>query len=118
GGQLVAMRGGGKLFWVGADHHGTVNTLEDAETQEVYRERTDPYGQVRGKAPATWPTQRGFVGGTKDPSTGLVHLGAREYDPTTGRFISVDPIADVEDPQQLNGYAYANNNPISFVDPD
>ena len=65
-----------------------------------------------------WPTEKGFVGGNQDSTTGLVNIGAREYDPITGRFISVDPIIDVNDPQQMHGYAYANNNPISFSDPD
>lgn len=34
------------------------------------------------------------------------------YDPSVGRFISEDPIRD-----GLNWYAYANNNPIMFMDP-
>ena len=38
--------------------------------------------------------------------------------PDTGRFISVDPVIDASDPQQLNGYAYANNSPETFSDPD
>jgi RHS repeat-associated protein len=59
---------------------------------------------------------KGFVGGTKDP-TGLTHLGAREYDPATGRFISVDPIQDLTDAQQWNGYSYANNSPVTRSDP-
>ncbi|MDG4763442.1 polymorphic toxin-type HINT domain-containing protein [Solwaraspora sp. WMMD406] len=67
---------------------------------------------------AQWLGEKGFVGGTRDASTGLTHLGAREYDPRTGRFISVDPIIDVGDPQQMHGYAYANNSPVSFTDPD
>jgi RHS repeat-associated protein len=50
-------------------------------------------------------------------NTGLTHLGAREYDPTTGRFITVDPIMDLTDPQQWNAYGYANNNPTTFSDP-
>lgn len=49
--------------------------------------------------------------------TGLTNIGAREYDPVTGRFISVDPIIDINDPQRMNGYVYANNNPISYSDP-
>ncbi|WUD85851.1 RHS repeat-associated core domain-containing protein [Streptomyces sp. NBC_00503] len=58
-----------------------------------------------------------MVGGTTD-STGLTHLGAREYDPTLGRFISVDPIIDTTDPQQMHGYTYGNNNPLINSDPD
>ncbi|MCP2323531.1 RHS repeat-associated protein [Hamadaea flava] len=60
---------------------------------------------------------KGFVGGTED-GTGLTHLGAREYDPATGRFISVDPVLDENDPQQLHGYSYANNAPVTASDPD
>ncbi|MFJ6769917.1 polymorphic toxin-type HINT domain-containing protein, partial [Kitasatospora sp. NPDC091257] len=71
----------------------------------------------RGKKPATWPTERGFVGGTNDATTGLTHLGARDYDPANGRFISVDPVLDLTDPQQINGYAYSNNNPVNLSDP-
>jgi RHS repeat-associated protein len=61
--------------------------------------------------------ERGFVGGTIDATTGLTHLGAREYEPAQGRFISVDPVLDPGDPQQLNGYAYANNAPTVQSDP-
>ncbi|WP_354264050.1 RHS repeat-associated core domain-containing protein [Paractinoplanes tereljensis] len=38
------------------------------------------------------------VGGRSD-STGLTHLGAREYDPELGRFISHDPVLDTGAPQ-------------------
>lgn len=58
----------------------------------------------------------GYIDGTQDP-TGLTHLGAREYDPTLGRFISVDPIMDLTDPTQWHGYTYANNNPVTLSDP-
>jgi hypothetical protein len=34
-----------------------------------------------------------------------------------GRFISVDPIMDTADPQQMNGYSYADDNPITISDP-
>jgi RHS repeat-associated protein len=59
---------------------------------------------------------KGFVGGTND-NTGLTHLGAREYDPKIGRFISVDPVQDFNNPQQWNGYSYANNTPTTSSDP-
>ncbi|MBB6568716.1 RHS repeat-associated core domain-containing protein [Kribbella sandramycini] len=119
GGKTVAVRQQDKVSWLGADHHGTSNTaVADNATQTVQRRREDPYGNSRGTAPADWPGQRGFVGGTNDPSTGLVHLGAREYDPTIGKFISVDPKVTIADPQTLNAYTYSNNNPITFSDPD
>ena len=50
-------------------------------------------------------------------STGLTQVGARYLDVTLGRFISVDPVMDLLDPQQWNAYAYANNNPTTWSDP-
>ncbi|MFD7342630.1 RHS repeat-associated core domain-containing protein [Streptomyces violascens] len=66
-------------------------------------------------APTSWPGDKGFVGGTTD--TGLTNLGAREYDPNLGRFLSVDPILDPSNPQSINGYAYSGNTPVTSSDP-
>jgi RHS repeat-associated protein len=65
-----------------------------------------------------FPGEKGFVGGTKDAATGLTHLGAREYDPLLGRFLSVDPAVNTNDPQTLAAYTYSDNNPITGLDPD
>ncbi|MEV6601717.1 polymorphic toxin-type HINT domain-containing protein [Actinoplanes sp. NPDC051346] len=117
GASLVRKKDG--LHYVANDHHGTGTATVDA-TGAITHRRTTPYGETRGTPPVqgAWPTEKGFVGGNQDSTTGLVNIGAREYDTVTGRFISIDPIIDVNDPQQMNGYAYANNNPISFSDPD
>jgi RHS repeat-associated protein len=51
-------------------------------------------------------------------STGLYYLRARYYDPAIGRFLSADPLAGAPaQPQTLNRYAYALNNPVNRVDP-
>lgn len=107
-----------KLTYQAADPHGTATTTVDATTMAVTRRDTKPYGTPRGTppAPTTWPDDKGFLGKPQD-TTGLTHIGAREYDPTLGRFITVDPIMDLADPQQMHGYAYANNGPASFSDP-
>lgn len=118
-GQPVAVRtttDGVKLLAV--DHHGTSQIAVDATTQAVTRRRADPFGDSRDRSPVVWPGQRSFLDGTKDPSTGLVHLGIRDYDPIDGRFLSVDPVADSDSPQQLNAYSYAHNNPATLSDPD
>ncbi|AGL16592.1 YD repeat-containing protein [Actinoplanes sp. N902-109] len=103
------------LSWVFTDHQGTQQIAVNAGTQAVTIRRQTPYGGSRGAA-ATWVNQKSFVGGDTEP-TGLISIGARRYDPTLGRFISVDPVQDLSDPQQWNGYAYANNSPISLSDP-
>ncbi|MFI7359212.1 RHS repeat domain-containing protein [Streptomyces avidinii] len=115
----VAMRTGGKLTFTLADHHNTSTTQITADaTQTVTRRKTGLFGEARGAQPSTWTGEKTFVGGTKDNDSGLTHIGAREYDPLLGRFISVDPIMDLKDSQQLHGYTYSANNPFAFSDPD
>ncbi|MEU3735434.1 RHS repeat-associated core domain-containing protein, partial [Streptomyces sp. NPDC033538] len=86
-------------------------------TLAVTRRRQLPFGQLRSEHSEAMPGTRGFVSGTEDP-TGLTHLGAREYDPALGSFISVDPLLDIDDPLQMNAYAYANSRPVTASDPD
>ncbi|WP_207936627.1 RHS repeat-associated core domain-containing protein [Actinomadura sp. KC216] len=118
GGQTVAMRtSDGTVTYLTADHLGTAQIAVNAATQAGTVRRFTPFGAVRAlDDDATWPNDKGFLGGTQDP-TGFTHLGAREYDPETGRFISVDPVLNQADPQQMNGYTYANNSPVTFADP-
>jgi RHS repeat-associated protein len=112
-GGAVRTSTGGLVFQTG-DHHGTTQLSIKASDLSVARRKSDPFGNPRGPQPA-WPTTRGYVGGTTDP-TGLTHLGAREYDPTTGRFISLDSVFDLADPHSWQGYAYANNSPVTSSD--
>ncbi|WP_255436090.1 RHS repeat-associated core domain-containing protein [Salinispora sp. H7-4] len=111
-----AVRTTSGLTWTINNHQNTSQIQIDADTLTTQRRRTMPYGENRTTPPTPWIGTKGYVGGTTDP-TGLTHLGAREYDPTLGRFISVDPIMDLADPQQWHGYAYSNNNPTTFSDP-
>ncbi|WP_129843618.1 polymorphic toxin-type HINT domain-containing protein [Streptomyces sp. RFCAC02] len=116
GGNTAVRDNDGTVYLQLADHHGTAELSVDTSTGALTQRRTTPYGESRGDQPTSWPDERSFVGGTADP-TGLIHLGARLYDPTLGRFISVDPVLDLTDPQQINGYAYSNNNPTTYSDP-
>ncbi|MER7668140.1 DddA-like double-stranded DNA deaminase toxin [Kitasatospora sp. NPDC096128] len=118
--RVTAAIGGGTVLIQAADPHGTngVQINTDAN-QTVTRRLTDPFGNPRGTQPAAgqWAGTKGFVGGSKDDTTSLTNLGARQYDTAAGRFISPDPILIPGDPQQWNGYAYSNNNPVNFSDP-
>tara|TARA_R110002167_G_scaffold137654_1_gene324708 strand:+ start:229 stop:804 length:576 start_codon:yes stop_codon:yes gene_type:complete len=44
-------------------------------------------------------------------------MQARYYDPVIGRFYSNDPVG-MTDIHTFNRYAYANNNPYKYTDPD
>ncbi|MGW5424263.1 RHS repeat-associated core domain-containing protein [Streptomyces sp. NPDC003943] len=70
-----------------------------------------------GDTAGTWPDDKAFLGKPADTGTNLTHVGAREYDPSLGQFVSVDPALTLAQHQSLNGYAYANNSPVTFSDP-
>jgi len=59
-----------------------------------------------------------FTGKERDSESGLDNFGPRYYASLMGRFMSPDPFGGhYTDPQTLNKYAYARNNPLRFTDP-
>ncbi|NEA54277.1 RHS repeat-associated core domain-containing protein [Streptomyces sp. SID13666] len=106
-----------KVVFQIADSHGTADASIDAASGLLTQRRESPFGEDRGAQPASWAGTKSFVGGVKDTGTGLIHLGAREYDPATGRFLSVDPLLAADDVQSLNGYVYSHSNPLTRSDP-
>jgi RHS repeat-associated protein len=110
-----AIRTATGLVWSIADPHGSGEIAVNATTLAVTHRRLDPFGNPRN-AGETWPTNKGFLNDTADP-TGTTHIGAREYDSTVGRFATRDPKLETGSPQQLNGYSYAGNDPTSACDP-
>ncbi|WP_407924705.1 RHS repeat-associated core domain-containing protein [Catellatospora paridis] len=105
------------LTWLYSDHQLTQQVSINAATQAVTVRRQDPYGGNRpGSSSPAWANGKGFVGGDKDP-TGLVNIGARQYDPVLGRFITADPVMDMADPHHFNAYSYGFNSPVTKSDP-
>lgn len=103
-------------FELASDQHGTNTLYLDYTAQTPTWRQSDPYGNSRGTT-ATWVDNRTFLDKTTDTTTGLTDVGAREYDPTLGRFISLDPLFENTSPQELGGYTYAGDNPVTFSDP-
>jgi len=62
-----------------------------------------------------------FTGKERDTESGNDYFGARYYASSMGRFMSPDPsglyFANPTNPQSLNLYAYAYNNPLINIDP-
>ncbi|GAB3933048.1 hypothetical protein GCM10029976_039840 [Kribbella albertanoniae] len=121
-GQTIAVRSDNgtptsDLSWLVTDYHGTSQVAVNAATLTPTKRYAKPFGDPRGAEPTAWPDDNGFLNKPEDKVTGLTTVGAREYDPTIGRFISLDPLLDPNDPQQMLGYTYANDNPVSGSDP-
>jgi len=101
------------------DISGTPLLATDANGTVVWKENYRPYGERLNNPSAEVRSAIGFAGKPFDPGTGLSYMGARYYDPVLGRFMGVDPApVNVGDIHGFNRYAYANNNPYKFVDPD
>lgn len=96
---------------------GSVVAASDEEGNILWRRVYQPYGETHQPDPND-TEDIGYTGKERDAS-GLVYFGARYYDPIAGRFMGIDPMGFVEgNPQSFNRYAYANNNPYAYVDPD
>ncbi|MGW2643020.1 RHS repeat-associated core domain-containing protein [Streptomyces sp. NPDC001348] len=117
-GETVATHSSdGKFSYLIPDRQGTSTLAIDSQTQQVTRRQYKPFGESRDQS-GTWTAgQRGYVGGTQDDNTGLTNLGAREYDPSIGRFLSPDPLLDPGSPQTWNAYDYAGDSPVTESDP-
>ncbi|MDG4558494.1 MAG: RHS repeat-associated core domain-containing protein [Candidatus Contendobacter sp.] len=101
------------------DPSGSPVAATDANGRLLWKETYRPYGErlLNGASPDA--NRLWFTGKPQDPDTGLSYLGARYYSPQLGRFMGIDPKAvDPGDPHSFNRYAYANNNPYKYVDPD
>lgn len=60
-----------------------------------------------------------YTGHLEDEDLSLTYMQARYYDPAVGRFYSNDPVGFTPNNlHSFNRYAYANNNPYKYVDPD
>jgi RHS repeat-associated protein len=108
--------------WVLSDPLGSGVLVLDETGLLLHHTRFEPFGGVDGveyQAASDPQHRRFFAGHPEQSETGLHYMNARWMDPETGTFLSVDPVvASASDPQSLNAYAYARNNPVNLTDPN
>lgn len=116
-------------YYVTGDHLGSATAVMDGGGALLSQLSFAAFGSRRGSAwqdqplAADWnvitaTTRRGFTGHEHLDNLSLVHMNGRVYDPKLGRFLSADPVpGNPGDPQSLNPYSYAMNNPLTFTDP-
>jgi len=99
-----------------ADALGSVRLVVDAAGEVVLAQRYAPYGTVLSSA-GGGGSGYGVTGEWGAAESGLTYLRARWYAPETGRFIQQDPFSGIPlGPQSFNGYSYAVNNPVRYLD--
>lgn len=100
-----------------ADQVGSTIALTDDAGQVTGRLEYTTYGltsHTSGNVDTPF-RYNGAYGVMTDPDTGLLHMRARWYSPSLGRFLSEDPI---EFSGGLNWYAYADGDPVGHIDPN
>ncbi len=117
--EVVSIGGTRKVRLLLTDQVGSPEVVLAPDGTPLERRTFDPFGHksVSFQSPAYEGTLLGFGGHEEAPELSGVHVGARNYDPRTGRFLSADPLVPSSDTQGLNRYSYAYNNPLAFTDP-
>ncbi len=136
GDQVIATLENTTLQYVHTDHLTGSNAVTNTNAGTVQLMDYYPYGVMRiDWQGSTFDEQRKFTGHEIDRATNLTYANARYYKHTVGRFLSQDKVflavGDEErlkdgsglthrkylaDPQALNSYSYARNNPLKHVD--
>ncbi|EUJ42284.1 RHS repeat domain-containing protein [Listeria rocourtiae] len=122
GNTRLAMKTGGKTLFYHHNSRGDVVAMTDETGTVVANYSYDAWGNVLESKELTEEAKQntiGYAGYTYDKEIGMYYLIARYYEPEQGVFISSDPDSgDDDDPSSMNGYNYANNNPVTNIDPD
>ena len=110
------------VFYLLQDQLKSTSVIADQAGAEAARQFFYPYGGNRGGAAFSELTTKRFTGQYHEQglpgSEGLSYYNARWYDPQLGRFTSPDTIVPgPANPQNLNRYTYAGNNPVIYDDP-
>jgi RHS repeat-associated protein len=137
--EALAVAVGGNSYYYLSDSAGNVAGLADASGSMAQTYTYTAFGQAAA-SPEVVPNSLRFNGREFDAETGLYHMGARAYDPATGRFLQKDPLSVdallaqliggtttsaaagrslgtmLGNPAALHPYVYATNNPLRFAD--
>lgn len=109
-GRLFALQRAGTMYYVASDQVGTPRAVADAAGRIVKALEYSSFGELLSDSSPGFQLPIGFAGGLTDPATGLVRFGWRDYDPSTGRWTSPDPILFHSNHPNL--YLYLANNPL------
>ncbi len=122
GGMLVAeyRNQESRLLYYTSDQINSTRIVTDNTGTVVYAAAHEPYGGIQKTWVSSYDPSLKFSGKERDAESDLDYFGARYYDRSLYRFLSVDPIisgrAALSNPQRWNQYAYCLSNPVNYVD--
>jgi RHS repeat-associated protein len=120
-GRPLSLSVGTTRYLFQPDPFGNTADLTDlAGTVLQQNTMTDPFGGFTQATPGGTGTPDPrllFQGEYRDPLSGNYHLRARDYTTDTGRFTSVDPLAQSGSTGATSPYAFGEDNPLANTDP-
>jgi RHS repeat-associated protein len=133
GGELLQQKAGSTVTSFICGPNGPVEQITGSTTTYLHRDQLgsirlitdsagssstattmtyDPYGNVTSTS-GSLTSPFGFADEYTDSESGLLHTGARYYDPSTGQFLTVDPKVAAT----LSPYGYLAGDPLNGTDP-
>jgi RHS repeat-associated protein len=103
---------GGTVTYLHHDQAGSTRLITGEAGEILGSYSYGPYGETTGRT-GTATTPLGYDGEYTNSDTGLIYLRNRIYDPSTGQFMSVDPL----EPLTRERYSYATDSPLNYDDP-
>ena len=101
------------IYAIHTDHLGTPRAVTDSDRKTVWQADYSPFGEAQIKTETIALNLR-FPGQYADQETGTYYNYYRDYNPSTGRYQTSDPIGLKGG---INTYAYVSGNPLGLVDP-
>jgi RHS repeat-associated protein len=106
-------------FYYHPDHLGNSAFITDAKGEVYQHLEYFPFGETFVAEESNQQrTPYLYNGKEQDDETGMYYYGARYYDAITSIWQGVDPSWDLPNQIGTSPYAYVQNNPITYIDPD
>ena len=115
-GELISQHRDGQTSYYHFDGEGNTRALTDANQNIVETATYSAFGEVVEKTSSISNPfgYKGALGYYTNAETNDIYVRARTYEPSIGRWCSVDPLGHIDG---LNVYSYAAQSPLSFADP-
>jgi RHS repeat-associated protein len=113
---LEQISSSGTVLYYLHDQLGSTRAITNSSGSVIVSYTYNPFGTLAatsGSLPTGDTNPFGFAGTFADSESGFLYLINRYYDPTTGQFVSVDPLVGVTG----ESYVFTNDNPLNEIDP-